>query len=167
VTDATAGPVIYRLVVYRPLIFALLLILGLAGVALVVNLLSGATGPGLGFVVFWLAAYAWNAYWFLFRIAYEVSFTEGSTVRWCTVTRCREIPLTSVKGIETPFPPFGVGLKRIVVEGHRSPLIMVQPGIREVLAKILELRPDLVVRERWYDLLYERFSRRAVRWRKL
>jgi hypothetical protein len=167
VTDETAGPVIYRLVVYRPLIFALLLILGLAGVALVVNLLSGDAGPGLGFVVLWLAAYAWNAYWFLFRIAYEVSFTEGSTVRWCTVTRCREIPLSSVKGIETPFPPFGVGLKRIVVEGHRSPLIMVQPGIRDVLAKILELRPDLVVKERWYDLLYERFSRRAVRWRKL
>jgi hypothetical protein len=152
---------------YRPLIFTLLPILGLVGVALVANLLFGGTGPGLGFVVFWLAALGWNAYWFLFRIAYEIGVTNRSTLRWCSVSRCREIPLTRVKGMETTVPPFGVGLKRIVVEGDRSPLIMVQPGFRDVVAMMLALRPDLVMKERWYDRLFERYSRRTVRWRRL
>jgi len=167
VTDSIAGPITYRLLMFRPMVFVLFPVLGLVGVALVLNLLSGGTGPGLGFVVFWLAAYAWNAYWFLFRIAFEVGVVDRTTLRWCSVTGCREIPLSSVRGIETPVPPFGVGLKRIVVEGDRSPLIMVQPGIRDVIAMILELRTDLVMKERWYDQLFERASRRTVRWRKV
>src|ERR1700693_6017020 len=91
---------------FRPMVFVLFPALGLVGVAMVLNLLSGGTGPGLGFVAFWLAAYAWNAYWFLFRLAYEVGVTDRSTLRWCTVTRCREIPVSSLKDIETPVRPF-------------------------------------------------------------
>ncbi|HXM72539.1 MAG TPA: hypothetical protein VN940_04890 [Candidatus Dormibacteraeota bacterium] len=166
-TDPTLGVVTYRLVGYRPLIFILFPALGLVGVALVLNLLSGGEGPGPWFVFFWLAAYAWNAYWFLFRLAYEVGVTDTSTLRWCTVTRCREIPVSSLKEIETPVRPFGVGLKRIVVEGDRSPLIMASPGIRDVIAMVLKLRPDLAVRDRWYDLLFERLSHRSVQWRKV
>jgi hypothetical protein len=165
--DMTSEPITYRLIRYRPLVFILFPVLGLVGVALVVNLLSGGVGPGLGFVVFWLAAYAWNAYWFLFRIASEVAVVDRTTLRWRSVMKWREIQLSKVKGIETPFPPFGVGLKRIVVEGDRSPLIMASPGFRDVVAMVLELRPDLVMKDRWYDLLFERFARRSVRWRKV
>ncbi len=165
--DPTPWTITYRLVRIRPLIFVLFPVLGLVGVALVLNLVSGGEGPGLWFVVFWLAAYAWNAYWFLFRIAYEVGVVDGTTLRWCSVVRCREIPLSKVKTVETPFPPFGVGLKRIVVEGDRSPLVIASPGFRDVVAMVLELRPDLVMKDRWYDLIFERFARRSVRWRKL
>jgi len=162
-----ADRVTYRYVMFRPLALAGFTILGLAGVALVVNLLSGGEGPGLGFVVFWLAAYFWNAYWWLFRIAYEVGVDDRSTLRWCSVMRCHQTPLSRVKRIETPFPPFGVGLKRIVVDGDRSPLIAASHGFRDVVAMLLERRPDLVMKDRWYDLLFERFSNRVVRWRKV
>jgi hypothetical protein len=163
----TPGPISYRLVMFRPLTFTVLFGLGLVGVAIVLNLLTSNNGPGGVFVVLWLAAYAWNAYWFLVRIAYEVGIVDGSTLRWRSITTRHEIPLSRIKGIRTPFPPFGAGAKKILLEGGPSPLIMVSPGFRDVVAMVLQFRPDLVNQMDWYDRLAERFSRRAVSWRRL
>jgi hypothetical protein len=157
----------YRFVHYRLLIFAIFVPLGIAGVAMVVNLVAGGTGPSAAFVVLWAAAYGWNAYWWLFRIAYEVGVVDGSTLRWRSIARTRVAPLARVEGIETPYPPFGFGLKRIVVDGDRSPLIVANQGYRDVVAMIVQFRPDLEVSNTSYDQFYERFAKRSVRWRRV
>jgi hypothetical protein len=157
----------YRFVHYRLLTLAFFIPLGIAGVAMLVNLIAGGTGPPAAFVVLWLAAYGWNVYWWLFRIAYEVGVVHGSTLRWRSMTRTREVPLARVEGIETPYPPFGFGLKRIVVDGDRSPLIVANQGYRDVVAMIMHASPDLVIRNTWYDRFFERFAQRSARWRRV
>ena len=157
----------YRFVHYRLLTLAVFIPLGIAGVAMLVNLIAGGTGPPVAFVVLWFAAYGWNVYWWLFRIANEVGVVHGSTLRWRSITRTREVPLARVEGIQTPYPPFGFGLKRIVVDGDRSPLIIANQGYRDVVAMIVQFRPDLVVPNTWYDRFYERFAKRSVRWRRV
>jgi hypothetical protein len=157
----------YRFVYYRPLTFAVFIPLGIAGVAMLVNLLAGGTGPPAAFVFFWVAAYGWNAYWWLFRIAYEVAIVGGSTLRWRSITATREVSLARVKRIYTPIPPLGLGLKRIVVEGDRSPLIIANQGYQDVVAMIVRFRPDLVVADTRYDRFYERFAKRSARWRRV
>lgn len=165
--DPTPDSITYRYVNYRLLTFAVFVPLGIAGVAMLVNLVAGGTGPPAGFVVLWLAAYAWNAYWWLFRIAYEVGVMDASTLRWRSITSSHEIPLAQVTGIRTPFPPFGFGLKRIIVGGDRSPLIVANQGYRDVVAMIVHFRPDLVIPNIWYERFFERFAQRSVRWRRV
>jgi hypothetical protein len=163
----TPDPITYRFVQYRLLIFAVFVPLGIAGVAILVNLLEGGTGPPAVFVLLWRAAYLWNLYWGLFRIAFEVCVVQGSTLRWRSIARTREVPLARIERIETPYPPFGFGLKRIVVDGDRSPLIMANQGYRDVVAMIVQFRPDLVVTNTGYDRFFERFANRSVRWRRV
>lgn len=163
----TPESITYRFVYYRPVTFAVFIPLGIAGVAMLVNLVAGGTGPPAAFVVFWVAAYGWNAYWWLFRIAYEVGVVHGSTLRWRSIATTREVPLARVKGIQTPYPPFGVGLKRISVDGDHSPLIIANQGYQDVVAMIVQFRPDLLVPTTSYDRFYERFAKRSVRWRRL
>ena len=166
-TDPTPGAITYRLVNYRPILLVVLVGLGLAGIAMLVNLLAGGIGPPAAFVVLWLAVYAWNAYWFLFRVAYEVGVVDASILRWCSMTSCREVPVVRVTGLRTPFPPFGAGLRLITVDGDRSPLIFMSPGFRDVVGMLVEFRPDLVMKTAWYDRLAERFSKRTAQWRRL
>ncbi len=166
-TDPTQDAITYRFIGYRLLIFAIFVPLGIVGVAMFVNLLAGGIGPPAAFVILWLAAFVWNLYWCLFRIAFEVGVVNGSTMRWRSITRTREIPLARVKGIETPYPPFALGLKRIIVDGDRSPLIVANQGYRDVVAMIGQLRPDLVVRTTWFDRFNERHALRSVRWRRV
>ena len=165
--DATTDSITYRYVNYRLLTFAVFVPLGIAGVAMLVNLVAGGTGPPLVFVVLWLAAYAWNAYWWLFRIAFQVGVMHGSTLRWRSITSGHEIPLARVTGISTPLPPFGFGLKRIVIGGDRSPLIIADQGYGDVVAMIVRFRPDLVIPNTWYDRFFERFAQRSARWRRV
>jgi hypothetical protein len=169
--ESAAGPtpdsITYRFVNYRLLSFVVFVPLGVAGVAMFVNLLEGGTGPPAVFVVLWLAAYGWGVYWWFFRIAYEVGVVNGSILRWRTIVSSHETPLARVKGITTPFPPLLFGLKRIMVEGDRSPLIVANRGYRDVVAMIVLFRPDLVIPDAWYDRFFERFAQRSVRWRRV
>jgi hypothetical protein len=157
----------YRFVGYRVLTFIVFVGLGLGVVAMVVNQLSGGVGPGPVFVVLWVAAYLWVSYWFLFRIAFEVGVVDGSILRWRFITSRHEIPLTHVMGISTPFPPFGYGSKKIAVEGDRSPFIVANQGYRDVIAMIVQFRPDLVVPNTRSDRFFERFAQRSVWWRRV
>jgi hypothetical protein len=161
------GPITYRMVMFRPLVFVYVVVLGLAGVALVLNLLGHGEGPGVVFVVLWLAIYLWISYWYLFRISYEVGVVDGSILRWRTITSSHEVPLMRVKEIRPPRPPLGVGLKEILIDGDRSPLIVANQGYRDVVGMIVQFRPDLVIRDTWYDRLFERYAQRSVRWRRL
>jgi len=149
------------------LTFAVFIPLGIAGVAMLVNLVAGGTGPPAAFVLLWMAAYTWNVYWWLFRIAYEVGVVDGSILRWSSITSSHEVLLARVSGITTPFPPFGFGLKRIIVDGDRSPNLMVSLGYKDVVAMIEQFRPGLVIETAWYDRFAERYNVGSPHWHRI
>jgi hypothetical protein len=138
-------------------------VLGFAGAAMLWNQLAGGEGPGPVFVFVWLAIFAFMAYSFLVRIAYEVGVVDGSILRWRSITARHEVPLLFVRAIGT----WGTSGKKITVDGHLSPLLMVAVGFDDVLAMIVQFRPDLVIQTAWYDGLVKRFSLRSMYWRRL
>jgi hypothetical protein len=159
--------VTYRLIMFRPFAFVIFPVLGLAGAAMVLNSLAGGVGPPALFILLWLGALEWNAYWFLVRFAYEIGIVDGSTLRWRSITSRHEVPLLFVKGIKTWMPPFGIGTKQITVDGYPSPLLIVTVGFDDVVAMLAQFRPDLVIQNAWYDRLAGRFSKRSMYWRQV
>lgn len=160
----------YRLVIYVPVALTVVIGLGLVAIALVLNFfLASPPDPALRlFEVAWLAFYVSFAYWYLFRIAYEVGVVDGSTLRWRSVLGHGEAPLARVKSIKMWRPPFGSGAKKIAVDGGRSPIIMVSGGISDVLEMFTRFRPDLVGQIDWYDRFAERLAfPRSWGWRRV
>jgi hypothetical protein len=104
-----------------------------AAVVLVVTALRGDGLPGW-FVVLWLAALGWNAYWWLFRIPQEVR-VGGSTLAWSAPLRRGEVPLDDVVRLR----PSRTGRQFAVVElrGRRPLVVPIRygfAGFRNALA---------------------------------
>ena len=160
----TGADATFRMVRFRPLIIAFFVLMSCVAVLLLLSL-RGNTDPLLAvFIALWVGALAWTAYWFLFRVAYEVAVVDGSTLRWHTMMTSHEAPLARIKGVDTPFGPFGTGLRRIRLDGQRSPLLIGLPGVGEIFAMILANRPDVPINTSWYDRTYERFAIHNVHW---
>jgi hypothetical protein len=157
----------YRLVMFRPIVITVLSGLTVIGAFLLRELFSTHDLPLVVFIVFWLGALGWNAYWFLHRTAFEIGIRDSSTLTWRTITARREAPLARVQGMSTPFGPFGAGLRRIDVEGALPPVLLASPGFDDVAGMIAHALPDMAMRTRWYDRVAARFSRRTMYWRKL
>ena len=160
------GDVTFRMVWFRPMIIAFFVLLSCgAALLLLAAILRGDTEPAVAvFIVLWLCGALWTAYWFLFRVAFEIGVVDGSTLHWRTVVALHQAPLASIQRVDTPFAPLGTGLRRIRLEGRRSPLLMGLPGIGEIFDMILAIRPDVPVNTSWYDRAYERFAIRNVHW---
>jgi hypothetical protein len=165
----TGGTVVYRIAGYRLTSFVVFgLMACVAAVLVLVLSLSAHTDPQLaGFIVFWLAGFAWNCYWFFFRVAYEIGVVDESTLRWRTIATSHEAPLVRITSINTPFGPFGTGLRRISIESERSPLLPAWRGVGDVIAMITAFRPDVPIKTRWLDRTYQRFAIGNVRWRRV
>jgi hypothetical protein len=92
---APAGPVVYQpLRVARRVLPAVLVVF----VVLAVVFLTQAarhSGPPWWFLVLWLAAFGWNAYWWTFRICTEVR-VDGGRLAWRTPLRRDEVALSDV-----------------------------------------------------------------------
>jgi hypothetical protein len=159
--------VTYRLVMFRPIVITVLSGLSVIAAFLVREVFSTQDLRLVAFILFWLGALAWNAYWFLHRTAFEIGIRDSSTLAWRTITARREAPLTRVRGLTTPFRLFGAGLRRVDVDGALSPVLVASPGFDQVAAMIAQARPDIAMSTSWYDRVAARFSRRAMQWRKL
>lgn len=157
--------VAYRLARFRPITLLVLGLMGIGALVAIAMLLSGSEAePLVVFLLFWLAFYVWNAYWFLARVVYEITVVDGSTFRWRTITRTHQAPLAMLKSIDTPVSPFGTGVRRIKVEGNRSLLLIMAPGLPDLLALIVQLRPDLMIPNSWFDRVAQRFAKRTFQW---
>ena len=68
---------------YRPALighwffFMLFGVFGVATVVLIVQALTGDERFSVPFLLFWLFALGWNAYWWLFRVAYSLALRDG------------------------------------------------------------------------------------------
>ena len=141
--------------------------LGIPAAAFLVIALD-TTDRGLEvFLLAWMAGWVWSAYLGLFRYAYQIGLAGDSTLRWCSVIRCREVPISAIRGISTPWRMGGAGLRRIDVDAGSSPILIASPGLDDVIAMIERSRPDLTVHTALYDCVAARFAKRTLRWRRL
>lgn len=133
---------------YRPALvgrwFFLVLfgVFGIVAVALLVSL-TGDDRPPVSFVLFWLFALGWNAYWWLFRVAYSLTLREG-ILEWEAPARRGAIPTTDL----TAFRPMTLLPNVIVIKhrGGRPLLVMPGKGIADLAAELRDVRPGLDVR---------------------
>jgi hypothetical protein len=134
-------------VVYRPVRGARWLVAAIsAGLTVaavgIVSLTARGEGPPAAFVALWLAALAWNAYWWLFRVCIEVR-VEGPSVGWATPVRRGTAPLDDVVRVR----PSRVSRQLAVIElrDRRALLVPVRYGYAGVEAAIRAGAPGAVI----------------------
>ncbi len=159
--------VTYRLVMFRPVAITVFAVLCLVAAALIIELFSSRDPLLVLFIALWLAALAWNGYWFLFRVTFEIGVSDGATLQWRTMTATRQAPLTRIQGVKQRFRPLGAGMRTIVLEGAPSLLLLTSPGFDEVARMIARFRPDISMSTNWYDHTAARFVNTGIQWRKL
>ena len=86
----TGGDATFRMVRFRLLIIAFLVLMSCIAVLLLVSLRGNTDALLAVFIALWVGALAWTAYWFLFRVAYEVAVVDGSTLSWHTMMTSHE-----------------------------------------------------------------------------
>jgi hypothetical protein len=125
--------------------FALLFgIFGIAGTALIISTVAGGdNAPSPLFTALWLAALGWNAYWWLFRIAYALRLEDDELV--CEMprgaVRLRLIELNEIRPMR-----FASQIEVIEHRRGRPVLVMAAKGLGPFQSEVSERRPDLPVR---------------------
>lgn len=134
---------------YRPAFVGrwfFLMLFGMFGVAAVMLLVQVARGEESltdPVVLFWFAALAWNAYWWLFRVVYSLKLRDG-VLEWEAPLRRGRIPVTDL----TALRPMRL-LPNVIVVRHRGGqplLVLPAKGMADFAAEVRRSRPDLAVR---------------------
>jgi hypothetical protein len=86
----------YRL--YRAQLVLTFAILVASVPLLVTASLGDRDRPSLLFVLAWIAALCWNAYWFLLRLCYRLDLEEG-ILRWWAPLRSGHAPLAGLRAL--------------------------------------------------------------------
>jgi hypothetical protein len=140
---APAEPVVYRPL--RAMRWVLPLVFVVFTVVAVVFLVQATrhSGPPWWFLVLWLAAFAWNAYWWSFRICTEAR-VGGGQLAWRTLLRRGEVPLTDVIRIR----PSRTGQRQMAVvelQGRRPLVVPVRYGFERITQALQAGVPGLQV----------------------
>jgi hypothetical protein len=123
--------------------FIRLMFVGFAAfAALLIGTSVKGDGPPLVFTVFWLFALAWNAYWWLFRVANDIDL-EGDSLTWSAALRTRSVPLTDL--IQVRPARFSSSAMVIEVSGQRPILTLASNGVQAFASELRRRRPDLPV----------------------
>jgi hypothetical protein len=127
----------------RSFFFLLFGAFGVATVVLLVLMLTGDESPTDPFVLFWLFALGWNAYWWLFRVVYSLTLRNGA-LEWEAPLRRGRIATTDL----TAFRPMRLLPNVVVVKhtGGRPLLVLAGKGMADLAAELRRSRPDLEVR---------------------
>ena len=119
-------------------------VLGTFGVATAVAVglivAAGASHVPVWFCAVWAAAVAWNGYWFLFRVAYDLSF-DGTTVLWRAPLRSGALSLQEVTGLRPS--RFGPNVELLASREGRPVVVLARPGFRPFAEALAAARPDL------------------------
>ena len=125
---------------YLPAIVALFVVVG---VVLVVASVRG-DGPPLWFLVLWLGAACWNAYWWFWRVCIEVA-VEGRTLRWRTAVTQGQVPVDDVLGIGTSRA--SRQMAQIRLRDRRPLLVPVRYGFGGLERALTDAAPGLQVEQ--------------------
>jgi hypothetical protein len=128
-------------------------IFGVVAVPLVIAAsLRDRNGPPLLFLVAWIAALGWNAYWFLLRFCYRLDLEEGM-LRWWAPPRSGDAPLAGLQALRPSRLSPNVAVFDFV-EGPRV-LVLVRRGFADFAASVQAAAPQATVRTSWYTRLAE------------
>lgn len=111
----------------------------MVAIVVVVQIVRGDEGPGLWFVAAFVAAAGWNAYWWLFRIATEVS-VDGGTLSWRTPLRRGSAPVSSVTAVGRS--RMTQQLAKIELASGRPVLVQVRVGFAALVDAIRDGAPN-------------------------
>jgi uncharacterized membrane protein YbhN (UPF0104 family) len=144
----------------RILILLMFVVFSIAAVFLVASTIGGGEDAApVAFTLFWLFALAWNAYWWLTRIAVAL-ILDGKTLRWEAPLRAGELSLDEDL-VEVRPMRLASNVVVFVCRGRRPILVPAFKGAREFVAEISRFRPDLPVRLGWQARLAERMPGRS------
>jgi len=129
-----------------------------AALALIAGSAGSDDGPPIVFLLFWLAALAWNASWWLFRLAMELRI-EDSVLLATAPLRSRRVELSAVTVIRPMKLTSNVAV--IEIAGERPVLTLVTKGFRDFTGGIARRRPDLPIRFGWQANTTERMPGRS------
>lgn len=132
------------------LVFGVLL---LTAVVLMVATLGGNDGPPIAFVVFWLFALGWNAYWWLGRIALRLTI-RGEAFGWKTALASGEMPLSDLVAVR----PSRMSSQILVIErtSGKPIMAMATKGNGPFFLELASRRPDVPIRIGWLGKLSDR-----------
>src|ERR1700712_4659377 len=99
-------------------------------------------GPPVAFLVFWIAAFGWNAYWWSLRICIEVA-VDGLALNWRTAVLSGTAPLESVLRIRPS--RWSRQMAVLEVQGRRPLLVPVRYGFGQLTQAIAAAAPHASV----------------------
>ncbi|MGY2079970.1 hypothetical protein [Modestobacter sp. SYSU DS0657] len=123
-----------------PLLFA---VFGVVAVGLIIATAQGQ-GPPLLFLLLWLGALGWNAWWFLVRTCVELEVT-GAQLHWATPLRAGAVPLLDVARIRRS--RLSDTLAVIELRTGRPLMVPVRYGFAAVEREIVAGSPGVEVEE--------------------
>lgn len=137
------GPVVYRPMRLGRWVLTVAFVV-FAVVAVVFLVQSGRrSGPPWWFLVLWFGAFAWNAYWWAFRVCTEVR-VEGGRLAWRMLLRSDDVPVTDVTRVR----PSRWGQRQMAVvevRGRRPLLVPVRYGFERLPLALQTAVPGLQV----------------------
>lgn len=118
-------------------------IFAVVAVGLIVGSVLGAKGPEGPFLVLWVLAFVWNAYWWLLRIAYRLDLTETELL-WRTPLRKGRIQLVDLVELR-PFI-LGSNVEIVISRQERKVMVIVTRGFADYLDEITARAPHVKAR---------------------
>lgn len=121
-------------------------VFGIVALALVAASFGSNDGPPAAFLALWLAALVWNAYWWLFRIALELTMDRYQLTATMPL-RSRQIALDDIVEIR----PLKLASNGIVISiaGQRPVLALATAGMRGFVDELARRRPEIPIRAGW------------------
>jgi hypothetical protein len=132
---------------YRPmplqrfLLPVVLIVFTGAAIGLIVATVRGS-GPPIAFVVFWLFAFGWNAYWWGWRVCTEI-VVDSVTLSWRTALLSRQAPVVDV--VRVRVSRMTRQLAVIELKGRRPLLVPVRYGFGQLTQAISGAAPHATV----------------------
>jgi hypothetical protein len=135
--------------------------MGVATVAIIVSYLAGADGFSGLVVMFWVVAFAWNAYWWLFRVVNSLS-VRGGMLEWKAPLRGGHVAVAGLTAIR----PMKLIPSVVVIEHQAGRPLLVMPGkgLPALAAEIEAARSDLPMRLGPWSQLVQKVPGRSA-WR--
>jgi len=159
----STGAVEYRYTFFLVLVAVVFGGLSIGAVVLAVGLLPGGSGPPVAFSLFWLLAYAWNGYWYMWRMAYVVTLEDGR-LRWRAPLHGGEVRLADV--VELRPMRMGSQIEVVKLRSRRPILLFVSAGLDDFAAELTRQVPDVQVRFGWGGRRAFRTRPRGWGWRR-
>jgi hypothetical protein len=143
----------------RLLHFVMFSIFGVVAIMLIAQTAAaGKNAPPVAFSVVWLFAAGWNGYWWLTRIATEITL-EDRALHWSAPLSRGVVPVDEL--VEVRPMRLASNVQVFVCRDRRPVLVMTAKGLRAFTSELSAMRPDLPIRLGLQARILERMPGRS------